>query len=325
MKRRSALLAAACLMMLALCAATVRAQRTEPSAWGALTLAKAESGEADAQNEAGLMYLYGEGLPQDEEKALYWFHRAAAQGHADAQFNLGEYHFVWELDYKEAVAWYRKAAEQGHPGAQCALAFAYLDGGGGLPADRVQAMALMLRSAEQGYIQAMLEMGRRHYEGDGVPRDHVRSAYWYRRAADQDDPDGQYQLGNACYRGEGVEMDKGLAAEWYRKAADQGNPLAMFNLGAMAKTGVGLQKDPVEAYKWFMLAGELLASAKETGATAWGMTGGPSGTVSGLARECLKEINELARVMTPEQVSMAQRKALSLAAELRKRNSNPPR
>ncbi len=49
----------------------------------------AEQGNAIAQNNLGLMYNNGEGVPQDYEEALRWYRLAAAQGNAIAQNNLG--------------------------------------------------------------------------------------------------------------------------------------------------------------------------------------------------------------------------------------------
>ncbi len=60
-------------------------------------------------------------MPQDDQQAVAWFRKAAEQGQADAQHNLG---VMYEKgrgvpqDDREAVAWYRKAAEQGYAGAQ---------------------------------------------------------------------------------------------------------------------------------------------------------------------------------------------------------------
>jgi uncharacterized protein len=35
------------------------------------------------------MYATGEGVPKDDAEAVKWFRKAAEQGHAKAQFNLG--------------------------------------------------------------------------------------------------------------------------------------------------------------------------------------------------------------------------------------------
>ena len=54
---------------------------------------KAESGDVHAQNELGVAYEYGEkGLQKNKEKAFYWFMKAAKQGFALAQYNVGNYY-----------------------------------------------------------------------------------------------------------------------------------------------------------------------------------------------------------------------------------------
>ena len=71
------------------------------------------------------MYLLGRGVAQDDKKAVEWLTKAAEQGVARAQNNLG---WMYEKgrgvakDDKTAVRWYTKAAEQGHARALKALA-----------------------------------------------------------------------------------------------------------------------------------------------------------------------------------------------------------
>lgn len=48
----------------------------------------AKTGDAEAQNNLGLMYYGGRGTEKDEELALKYFQLAAEQGHADAQENF---------------------------------------------------------------------------------------------------------------------------------------------------------------------------------------------------------------------------------------------
>lgn len=51
--------------------------------------AKAEKGDAAAQNNLGRLYADGEGVPKDSAEAASWYREAADQGYAEAQFNLG--------------------------------------------------------------------------------------------------------------------------------------------------------------------------------------------------------------------------------------------
>jgi Sel1 repeat-containing protein len=50
--------------------------------------AAAAQGNADAQFQLGTVYLKGTGVPQSEALAFQWFMRAANKGHADAQLAL---------------------------------------------------------------------------------------------------------------------------------------------------------------------------------------------------------------------------------------------
>ena len=53
----------------------------------------------------------------DYTKAVEYYQKAAEQGNAAAQYNLGVYYYNGEgvpQSYTEAVKWFKKAAEQGH-------------------------------------------------------------------------------------------------------------------------------------------------------------------------------------------------------------------
>lgn len=84
----------------------------------------AEQGYADAQFNLGLMYINGEGVPQDIPHAVELFQKAAEQGHVDAQNNLGAMYFTGEgvtRDEKKAIEWFEKAAAQGNEDARANL------------------------------------------------------------------------------------------------------------------------------------------------------------------------------------------------------------
>ena len=74
----------------------------------------AEQGDSFVQAQLGWMYLHGEGVPQDYEKAVFWTRKSAEQGYDLAQFNLGvmyEDGMGVTQDDEKAVQWYQKAAE----------------------------------------------------------------------------------------------------------------------------------------------------------------------------------------------------------------------
>ena len=57
--------------------------------FGGPIISAAEQGDVKSQYTLGVMYMEGQGAPQDYAEALKWFRLAAMQGHADAQHNLG--------------------------------------------------------------------------------------------------------------------------------------------------------------------------------------------------------------------------------------------
>jgi TPR repeat protein len=98
------------------------------------------------------MYGKGEGVPPDAAQAVVWTRKAAEQGLAKAQFNLGLMYANGQgvpQDDAQAVVWIRKAAEQGHAKAQFALGLSY-DNGEGVPQDYQQAYAWFSVSAANG-------------------------------------------------------------------------------------------------------------------------------------------------------------------------------
>jgi hypothetical protein len=59
-------------------------------------------------------------VPLDYAEALKWFSRAAEQGHAGSQNNLGIMYnsgLGVPKNTTEAIKWWRKAADQGYPDA----------------------------------------------------------------------------------------------------------------------------------------------------------------------------------------------------------------
>jgi TPR repeat protein len=92
--------------------------------------ARAEQGDARAQNGLGLRYYHGTWLRQDKVEAAQWFRKAAEQGHVKALFNLGVCHYKGEgvgADLVEAYKWFWLAERAGDKpaGTEC-LALAKL-------------------------------------------------------------------------------------------------------------------------------------------------------------------------------------------------------
>ena len=101
-------------------------------------------------------------MKQDHSEAARWYRKAAEQGHAVAQYNLGVMYKNGQgvkQDHAEAVRWYRKAAEQGQADAQCSLGVMYLNGQG-VRQDHAEAVRWYRKAAEQGLVYAVSALNR---------------------------------------------------------------------------------------------------------------------------------------------------------------------
>ena len=150
----------------------------------------AEQGVATAQDNLGLLYAQGKGVPQDYSEAAKWFRLAAEQGNAQAQFNLG-------LKY---------------------------DNGQGVPQDYAEAAKWFRLAAEQGLAEAQFNLGVRYSKGQGVPQDYAAAVKWYRLAAEQGDANAQHNLGAMYSHGQGVPQDYVQAYMWLNLAASRYPP-----------------------------------------------------------------------------------------------------
>jgi hypothetical protein len=114
----------------------------------------------DGVDAAGLvlaaLLLRGEAEPAYPSEALDLLARAAAQGNADAEYNLGVCHrrgLLTPSDLDEAARWYRRAAARGQPSAQLALADLLRETAKG-EAELVEAAQWYAAAAETGLPQA---------------------------------------------------------------------------------------------------------------------------------------------------------------------------
>ena len=89
----------------------------------------AEQHDADAERWLGHCYRFGNGVEQNFDTALEWYEKAAAKGHAGAQYGIGIVNYKKER-YEEAVTWFTKAAAQGDTDAEVHLGDCYRKGRG---------------------------------------------------------------------------------------------------------------------------------------------------------------------------------------------------
>ncbi len=120
----------------------------------------ANNGDSIAQLKLGLMFYFGNGVKEDEQQAVFWLKRSAAQGNLDAMYQLGNVYTFGADTHKltadadvEAVKWYFEAARAGHKDGQYALGLMFL-AGKGVVQSQDEGLAWIRRAAALGHREA---------------------------------------------------------------------------------------------------------------------------------------------------------------------------
>ncbi len=235
----------------------------------------ATSGDAKAQTALGRAYADGNGVPQNFDLALKWYHKAADQGDAEAENEIGVMYRTGsgvEKSKEEAVAWYREAARQGNGQAMFNLGAAYYNGDG-LDVSDVASYAWFTLGKEAGdknaadavarmdtelpaaKIGAGLRMIAEMYaEGGQIKKNDAESIRSYRKASERGDAEAQLKLATMLIEGRGVAKDYAEGRKWCEAAAKQISAAGEACLGYLYRNGFGVDKDPKEATKHFLLA-----------------------------------------------------------------------
>jgi hypothetical protein len=144
--------------------------------------------------------------------------------------------------------------------------------------------------AESGDADAQFKLAKIYFDGIGVIKDEVEAFKWFKKSADQENDSAQERTGWCYSNGFGVPKDDDEAVRWFRTAATHGNDLAKFHLGLCYLNGEGVAKDTIEAYALFNIAGMKDENARN-------------------------ERDSMAKSMTVEQISTAQKRSKELLVE----------
>ena len=139
---------------------------------------RGEQEDAEIQYRRGNEYRYGD--LQNDTEAAKWYQKAAEQGHAPAQRQLGTMYFLGEgvpQHYAEAAKWYQKAADQGYAPGQYRLGLMY-SFGKGVPRNDTEAAKWTRKAADQGYAPGQSRLGELYEDGKGVPPNKVTAYAW---------------------------------------------------------------------------------------------------------------------------------------------------
>ena len=164
-----------------------------------MLLLKARMGSVDAQYEAGRLYMRGNRW----KEAVPWYEKAAAQGHAKAQNNLGVAYSEGRgvaVDKEKACRLFEQAHKQLNSRDSLENVALCND-----ETSKTQnAFESYLSAAEQGSPSAMRLVGQMYDSGEGTAQSYEWAVYWYRQAVLRNDAQAMYLLASKYAQYQGV-------------------------------------------------------------------------------------------------------------------------
>lgn len=220
-------------------------------------LTKAREGSTKSQLRLGTAYQYGLGVEQDSKTAEYWLKLAAGYGDPEAQTQLGVLYLQPEFASSRAqsVRWFLRAAADGYANAEHNLGLLYLLGIG-VTADREQAIHWFRRASQHGSAPSRANLGVLLVNSKDAA-DQKEGFDLVNAAAKAGSGDAENALGYCYQFGAGTDVDAGKAFAMYKVAAEHGNWNAMVNLAEIYRTGAGAEKNVAEAFRWYSKACDL--------------------------------------------------------------------
>ena len=124
----------------------------------------------------------------------------ANEGDPSAQCAMGDFYTAEfdnpefnNIDFYKALGWYRKAAAQNHAQALWNMGNFYALGVGGVAKDFVKSTTYLEEAAKYGFLDAMLHLGQVYMLGDVYDK----AIYWLEKADKLEHPDARVHLESA--------------------------------------------------------------------------------------------------------------------------------
>ena len=173
------------------------------------------AGNLNSQVDLALLYLFGEGVDQDTEKAMSLIRDAADKGNRYGELWMGLCYknaYGVETDYDEAFRWFKSSAQKGNVSAMGMLGEAYKYGQG-----TEENMAKAIDYYEQGAIGgdplSQYALSQQYLVGDGVQRNWEKCFDLLKQSAEQSYPDA-LELLSLCYlNGWGTQKSRDKAIQ----------------------------------------------------------------------------------------------------------------
>ena len=152
-------------------------------------------GNAQAQYDLGLMYATGDGVEKNEALALTWFTRAS------------ENNFAKRVNVQRVIK----------------------------PTVTSQKVIFAKRAAAQGNARAQYDLGMMYLNGDGVRKNEQLAFTYFHKAARKNHVEAKFYMGLSFAQGKGVRKQTQLARYWFKLASKAGHRTAMAHLSSLER------------------------------------------------------------------------------------------
>ena len=244
----------------------------------------AEAGVAESQYQLAMMYRDGiSGFGKSEELYREWMKRASDQGHTLAQVVYADI-LMGEENTSEAFSLYTSAANKGNNDAKMKISSFrnrkkdklgeivkeiylkmaetgepvhqfrcadYLLKSAWTDDEKKVAFDWFMKSADQGYPNALHQIGIMYRDGLGVARDFQKMTVFLEKASNLGFVPSLNLLADIYFQGKLVPKNDKKAFELYLKAAELGNGRCQYQVAIMYQDGSGTELNTEKADQWF--------------------------------------------------------------------------
>ena len=188
----------------------------------------ASGGITVAKHKLGKMFLNGDGVEKDIQKAVEWLKQAALEENEFAEYALGRLFLKGEEVEKDIFAaeeYLLKSASRGNKYAAYLLGKEYLSGEN-FGKDAMKAVEYLELAAEKDFEPAEYILGKEYLRGENFPKDVPKAIDYLKRAAEKGFDFAEYELGKIYLFGNDIPKDTETALEYLKSAAANGNEYA---------------------------------------------------------------------------------------------------
>ena len=181
----------------------------------------------------GELYYYGDHVDENDEKAAYFYGRAANLDFAPSITRLGVMHeegFFFEVNVELANEFYFRAHELNDDEATYFLA-ANIQFGAGIEQNIPRAISFYEEAVRRGNESAIIDLGYLYVNGEFITPDYEKAFNLFKTLENDGVPDALHNLALMYTNGYYVDVNIDKAFEYYERAHLQGWAPSTFEIG----------------------------------------------------------------------------------------------